>query len=72
MSPTLAYVYIFHVNLRFASYQQTASQAYDTVHFEGPVLSVLDLKKAIVNQKKMMGNDDFDLFIQNAQTGEGE
>lgn len=44
---------------------------YDTITFDGLHISVLDLKKAIVQQKKLGKATDFDLLITNAQTDEG-
>lgn len=54
-------------------YRFNSSTDYtDAVHFEGPVLSVFDLKKAIVQQKNLLTGDtpEFDLLITNAETGE--
>jgi hypothetical protein len=45
---------------------------YDTITFDGLHISVSDLKKAIVHQKKLGKATDFDLMITNAQTNEGE
>lgn len=43
-----------------------------TVHFEGPVLPLFELKRAIANQSKLLGSkQDFDLVITNSETGEG-
>lgn len=51
---------------------KNASRKWDTVTFDGNVISVLDLKRAIVIQKKLHKSlDDFDLLFTNAQTGEG-
>ena len=44
---------------------------YDTITFDGLHISVADLKKAIVHQKKLGKATDFDLLITNAQTNEG-
>jgi len=50
---------------------KNASRKWDTVTFDGAVVSVFDLKKAIIGQKKLSKQtDDFDLLITNAQTGE--
>jgi hypothetical protein len=50
---------------------KNASKKWDTVGFDNAVISVLDLKRAIVRQKKLDKNtDDFDLLITNSQTGE--
>jgi E3 ubiquitin-protein ligase RBBP6 len=45
---------------------------YDTITFDGLHISVSDLKKAIVHQKKLGKATDFDLMITNAQTNEGK
>jgi E3 ubiquitin-protein ligase RBBP6 len=45
---------------------------YDTITFGGPHISVADLKKAIVQQKKLGKAISFDLLITNAQTNEGK
>lgn len=51
---------------------KNASRKWDIVTFDGNVISVLDLKRAIVMQKKLNKSlDDFDLLFTNAQTGEG-
>jgi hypothetical protein len=52
-------------------YKFKTSQDWDTVSFNGAVISALDLKRAIVAQKKLdKSKDDFDLLLTNAQTGE--
>lgn len=45
---------------------------YDTITFDGLHISVSDLKKAIVHQKKLGRATDFDLTITNAQTNESK
>ena len=51
---------------------KNASKTWATVMFEGAVISVLDLKRAIVEQKKLtQSTANFDLSITDAQTGEG-
>lgn len=48
------------------------SRKWDSIGIEGSVVSVLDLKRSIVQQKKLSkSNADFDLMITNASTGEG-
>lgn len=50
---------------------KSASKKWDTITFDSAVISVLDLKRAIVTQQKMdKSASDFDLLITNAQTGE--
>lgn len=46
--------------------------AFSEIAFAGPVISVIDAKRAIVAQKKLdKSNDDFDLKLKDAQSGEG-
>ena len=45
---------------------------YDTITFDGLHISVSDLKKSIVQQKRLGKATDFDLMITNAQTSEGK
>lgn len=45
---------------------------YDTISFDGLHISVADLKKEIIQKKKLGKTQDFDLQITNAQTKEGE
>ncbi|GAB6025877.1 E3 ubiquitin-protein ligase rbbp6 [Chamberlinius hualienensis] len=51
-------------------YKFKSSLDYDTVTFDGLHISVADLKKAILQQKKIGKGFDFDLKITNAQTKE--
>ena len=44
---------------------------YDTLTFDGLHISLADLKKAIIQQKNLGKNNDFDLQVTNAQTKEG-
>lgn len=41
---------------------------YDTVTFDGLHISLIDLKKAIIQQKKLGKSTEFDLQITNAQS----
>uniref|UniRef100_A0A0L8GSV9 DWNN domain-containing protein n=1 Tax=Octopus bimaculoides TaxID=37653 RepID=A0A0L8GSV9_OCTBM len=43
---------------------------YDTVTFDGLHISLADLKKAIIQQKKLGKSVEFDLQITNAQSNE--
>ena len=52
-------------------YKFKSAIAYDTITFDGPYISVTELKKNIFEQKKLGKATDFDLQITNAQTGEG-
>lgn len=51
-------------------YKFKSALDYDTVTFDGLHISVKDLKKAILQQKKIGKTIDFDLQITNAQTKE--
>jgi len=52
-------------------YKFKASKEYDTVNFPGTVIRVIDLKKAIVEKKKLNKGLDFDLVITDAQNNTG-
>jgi E3 ubiquitin-protein ligase RBBP6 len=51
-------------------FQFKSAKEFSTVSFEGSYISLSELKKAIIAQKKL-AKADFDLQITNAQTGEG-
>jgi hypothetical protein len=53
-------------------YKFKSAREYDTVTFDGLHISVRDLKKAILHQKRIGKNTDFDLQVTNAQTKEGK
>lgn len=46
-----------------------SAKEFDTVTFPGTVIRVIDLKKAIVDKKKLNKGLDFDLVITDAQSG---
>lgn len=48
-----------------------SAKEYDTVSFPGTAIRLIDLKKAIVDKKKLTKGLDFDLVIADAQTGAG-
>lgn len=54
---------------------KTSLNEWDQLHFDGTVLSTLDVKRAIIITKKLTratsGTCEFDLLLTNAQTGEG-
>lgn len=58
--------------MSFVYYKFKAAKDYDTCTFDGPSISVFDLKKEIMAQKKLGKGTDFDLAIYNAQTNDGE
>lgn len=51
-------------------YKFKSALEYDTITFDGLHISVKDLKKAILHQKKIGKTSDFDLQVTNAQTQE--
>ncbi|XP_025417143.1 E3 ubiquitin-protein ligase RBBP6 isoform X2 [Sipha flava] len=51
-------------------YKFKSAISYDTITFDGLHISVKDLKKAILHQKQIGKNTDFDLQVINAQTNE--
>uniref|UniRef100_A0A336KWY5 CSON000836 protein n=1 Tax=Culicoides sonorensis TaxID=179676 RepID=A0A336KWY5_CULSO len=51
-------------------YKFKSALDFDTITFDGLHINVADLKKAIVHQKRLGKNVDFDLQISNAQTKE--
>ena len=55
-------------------YKFKSSKDYDTLMFDGLHISLADLKKSIMQNKKLVktGSLDFDLQIVNAQTREGK
>lgn len=53
-------------------YKFKSALDYDTISFDGLHISVADLKKEIIQKKKLGKTQDFDLQITNAQTKEGE
>uniref|UniRef100_A0A2L2Y949 Retinoblastoma-binding protein n=1 Tax=Parasteatoda tepidariorum TaxID=114398 RepID=A0A2L2Y949_PARTP len=53
-------------------YRFKSNIGQDTVIFDGLYISVADLKKSIMQQKRIGKSSDFDLQITNAQTKEGE
>lgn len=52
-------------------YKFKSSLDYDTITFDGLSISLGDLKKAIMHQKRMGKSADYDLQITNAQTKKG-
>ena len=54
-------------------YKFKSSLDYDTLTFDGTHISLGDLKKAIITQKKLQGKaNEFELQITNAQSKDGE
>lgn len=53
-------------------YKFKSALDFDTISFDGLHISVADLKKEIINKKKLGKTQDFDLQITNAQTKEGK
>lgn len=52
-------------------YKFKSALEYDTITFDGLHISVKDLKKSILHQKRIGKTFDFDLQVTNAQTKEG-
>lgn len=52
-------------------YKFASSKEYDTVHIDSNEIPLGKLKQLIIQQKKLNKAVDFDLIVQNAQTGEG-
>lgn len=52
-------------------YKFKSALEYDTITFDGLHISVKDLKKSILHQKRIGKTNDFDLQVTNAQTKEG-
>jgi hypothetical protein len=52
-------------------YKFKSAKNFDTITFEGAVISVAELKREIIKQQKLSKANDFDLEITNAQTHEG-
>lgn len=51
-------------------YKFKSSIVYDTITFDGLIISNLDLKNLIIAQKKLGRSLEFDLLLTNAQTKE--
>lgn len=52
-------------------YKFKSALDFDTIAFDGLHISVADLKKSIIHQKRLGKATDFDLQVTNAQTKEG-
>jgi len=52
-------------------YKFKTELGFSTVTFDGIHISVAELKRAIIDQKRLAKSTDFDLQITNAQTKEG-
>lgn len=48
-----------------------SAKDFDTITFQGPFISLGDLKRAIITKKKLTRSTDMDLEVVNAQTSEG-
>lgn len=73
----LARRFVFTLNLDIIlmsciHYKFRSALEYDTITFDGLSISLADLKRSIITQKKFGKNSDFDLEVTNAQTKEGE
>jgi len=52
-------------------YKFKSAKDYDTVTFEDAYISLGELKRLIISQKKLGKGNDFDLKVTNAQTNDG-
>jgi hypothetical protein len=59
---------MFAVHYKFKS---AKDDEYSSVLFDGPFISLSELKNKIAEQKKMGRAEDWDLQVVNAQTNEG-
>jgi hypothetical protein len=64
-------IFVFVFLCYVVHYKFKASSDYDSVTFDGGFISVIDLKKAIVEKKKLGHSADFDLRVTDAQSGQG-
>jgi hypothetical protein len=53
-------------------YKFRSAKDFDTLPIDGPNITLVDLKKAIIAAKKLGKGIDFDLEIVDAQTGIGK
>lgn len=53
-------------------YKFRSAREYDTITVDGGFISLFDLKKAIIEAKKLGKSLDLDLEVVNAQTNEGK
>jgi hypothetical protein len=51
-------------------YKFASSKEFDACSFEGPSIQLSNLKKLIIEQKKLGKATDFDLLVTNAQTNQ--
>lgn len=58
--------------MSFIHYKFKSSKDYDTITFEGMGLALWELKREIVQAKKLGTGGDFDLVVTNAQNNEGK
>ena len=59
---------MFAVHYRFKS---SRNEEFSAVTFDGPFISLGELKSRIIEANKLGNSDDFDLHVVNAQTEEG-
>jgi hypothetical protein len=59
------------VEMSFIHYKFRAAKAHDSLVVDGMGMSTFDLKREVVRQKKLKG-EDFDLVLTNAESGEGK
>lgn len=52
-------------------YKFKSALTYDTIQFDDLHISLQDFKKAVIQQKQLGKNTNFDLQVTNAETNEG-
>lgn len=52
-------------------YKFKSSLTHDTIQFDDLHISLQDFKKAVIQQKQLGKNTNFDLQVTNAETNEG-
>lgn len=53
-------------------YKFKSALTYDTIQFDDLHISLQDFKKAVIQQKQLGKNTNFDLQVTNAETDEGD
>lgn len=58
--------------MSYIHFKSVFNKNYDNITFDGPSLSVVELKKLIIAKTKFTKQLDFDLELTNADTNEGK
>lgn len=72
ITKTFLFILILETSKMSVHYKFKSTLHFDTITFDGLHISVADLKKEIVQQKRLGKIIDFDLQITNAQNKEGK